>query len=264
MNRFYLNQIIWYLFIGVTFISCNKNSLQLPPADMPQVFSKICNVNNTAKVEVIFRQENNDPEGKIYLSLKNLSGVGLIHLKLLIEMRKDSADTYDNTDRQTVILKDTLKPNSDYFIQLPYNVPDLKLKQNNITAVILSYDDTEGILSASYSTVYSAFEKNHFQTLYYGMTNGYILADGNSLFRLKDSVGNFYTIKGNFVDTTNFINGALYNRNGTIISPLILDTLESSNRHFTITNNNLFFRLKLPTYLLPDSIKSILIHLKKD
>jgi hypothetical protein len=212
--------------------------------------------------ELSFKQSANEVEGKTSLSFKNISGLTITKLKVLIEKGSHelSYRYYDSILNQCIISIDTLHTSKPYTCDLPFRSGTLQSDHFNIK--LLSSGETAQLVSGSYANVYVAFEKRDKSVIKYGLVNGYITADGEALFRLKDQSTN-YEVSGSFVDTLLFNNGFLkkIKLSDSLAGPLSLDTITVSRR-FDLSNNGLAFRIKLDA-TLSDSTKYLFIKAQK-
>lgn len=245
------------LFSAIAFISCNKNSLQLPVPDKPRTFTKYCKLDGVEKVAIVFRQDNNDLDGNTSLEIKNLTGSPISDLKLCISTCEELPANYDNCTKQVLLFIDTLFSNKSYTKQLTYLLPSLTIHENATDAGIISYKGAEHIYSNIYSSIYAEYFINKVRVKH-GLVNGYVLADGTALFRLKKDK-EYYNITGTIPDSSLFING--YLNDATVVE---LDSLDG-NKQFYYNQGNLKFKLQLKSNIsTTDSISSIIINLKKD
>lgn len=238
---------------------CNKNSLQLPDRQEDELLVKTLELNHVRVVELAFRQSVNELEGKTTLLFKNLSGISMTRLRVLIEGGNTSyADSVEN---QCIISIDTLHPGRDYTCSLPFPVTGLQAQR--IQASLLSTGETSQLISGYYRNVYVAFEDRNKAVLKYGVVNGYITADGETRFRLKENL-HYYEFTGRTIDTTIMTNGFLKKRvmlADSLAGPITLDTLQAAQR-FDISGGFLHFRVKLAA-TLSDSTRYFSIKTQK-
>ncbi len=241
-------------------MACNKNSLQLPDRQEDTVINHYLELNHVRVAELSFKQSANEIEGKTSLIFRNVSGLTLTELKVLIERGsgENSYRYYDSIRDQCIISIDTLHTSKTYTCDLPFRSGTLKNDHFNIK--ILSSGETAQLISGSYANVYLAFERSDKTVIRYGLVNGYVTADGEALFRIKDNT-NYHQVNGNFVDTLLFNNGFLKIKSDSLAGPLSLDVL-NPGQHFNLSNNNLGFRLKLSA-TLSDSTRYLFIKAQK-
>lgn len=264
MHKIKSSIILPLITVVLLFTYCNKNSLQLPENKEANIIKKNIELNNSDIIEVTFKQEVNEIEGKTSLIFRNLSGITITKLKILIEKcnNQNSYKYYDSIINQSIINIDSLHTSKDYTIALPFKTTTLKNDYFNIK--LISSNETKQLSSGSFYSVYVGFEKNLLQNFKYGFVNGYITADGSSIIRIKEN-SNYYFIKANFVDTTIFFNGVMYKPklNGDSTISTLQDTTVTLNKKYDLSNNGLSFRLKLSSKLV-DSTNSLLIKLQKN
>jgi len=244
MNKFFLILIL-------IFVSCNKNSLELPPPkDNISVREITCSLDNTQKALITFKQDKYDKEGKVEIEVSNLSGSDLNELKIYIEMC-DSASSYYSCNNQFVSLISHLDTGNNFIQQLPFT--DINLDSVKINAGILSTTNQKMTLSGLYSGNFVRCESTIGPNIVSGLigfVKGYVFADGISTFRISFGNGLAYNITGNFADTLAFNNGKFLDRNPTngffdhIASTVVLETPDTVGY---FNGNPLLFNFLLTT-----------------
>lgn len=250
--------------IAIGIFACNKNSLQLPDSKEEKNINKYIISNNVNIIEVTFKQEQYEIEGKTSVTFKNLTGITITDLKILVEksLSEEGLNKYDGITNQSIISIDTLKTDKDFVTDLPFKTTTLTSDAFNLK--LLSSASKKQNCSGSYNSVFIAFEKNNKQLIKYGFVNGYITADGDALFRIK--ADSSYYISANFMDTMSLNNGILHKSTSDLFRLIQLDTLETASKKFELTPTNLRFRLKLSATMPIDTTNSntLLIKLQKN
>lgn len=252
------------LALALWLYGCNKNSLQLPDRQEDSFVNKDIVVNGSNAIKLTFRQDKNEVEGKTGLIFKNLSGLSITGLKVLIERGRGERSFFycDSILNQCIISIDTLHASKEYTCPLPFYTTTLD--KDHFQVKLISSSGMKQLSSGSYSSVYVAFEKSDKSALSYGTVNGYIAADGEALFRLKDN-SRYYYFTGSFVDTSLFNNGFIKKitlGGDSSVSPLRLDTL-SPGKRFDLSANGFNVRLRADTNL-PGNIKYLFIKTQKN
>jgi len=207
------------IFVIILLQACNKNSLELPPLQIPESFSRILQIDGVNKIRVTFKGDPYNGNGETKMILKNLTGSEMVDLKILLEHYKGEHSAYDSLIGKAVVTIEVLRADEEFTLDPPF--PVLGADDDNLFAGILSYEGKTHILSGSYSKRTSEFKDQQQQLDSSLCINGYVLADGTSVLRLQTESDNHYSIEGTFTDTTAF-NGTLINNNGFPITELIL------------------------------------------
>lgn len=230
--------------IGLFIISCNKNSLELPPpVDDIKVREVVCSIDGTTKALVQFKQHKNDREGRVSIEVRNLAGSDLTQLKILLEIC-NGEPSYYSCNNQYVCFIAKLDTVRNFTQELPFR--DIILDSVKLTAGIISTADKKSLLSGIYSGNYVQCENSGVGGLL-GFTKGAVFADGSSVLRLGFPDILAFNITGNFIDSSAFTNGRLLERSSVqgpfdaIATPLTLDV--PGTGHFN--TNPLEFRLSL-------------------
>lgn len=252
--------IVCFLYLGISAISCNKNSTQLPPIKAPQKeLSVSAKINGLATVDLIFRQTQTATADTVWLSVKNTATASISNLQFVVELCKATPQQYDNCDLQvTRTLPDTIAPGGTVNNVYMWANKGIKLDAGLINTGIIAYTGLPPHpLADVYNNVYAVFEATDSAGNYYGNIRGYILADGTATFRLKGKADEYYNLEGNFTKMLSF-NGRLM-KDSQVLTPFALDSVgdAGSRKLVDTTGDALKFRVKLTTPI-NNTINSIL------
>lgn len=270
-----MNKIYSLLFV-IFFLSCNRDSLELPPPKDDLIVRTVyCSYGNTNIVAIKFTQDTiSNQEGKVNIQVTNLTGAEINECKIYIEMcdGEPSLKTCKNQFVYTVAQFQESKADS---ATLPFL--NINLRRVNIVAGVISTSDKTAFLSSVYDGNYVRYVYNpkHFYPT--GHVKGVVFADGESLFRLSlDDIADttYYNVTGKFADTALFNSGSFLTQANfsapfAIKSTISLEAQGNKTGYFKYTDSKAVkFGLKLATPLPTPTdntnyIDSVLFNLTK-
>lgn len=252
----------WYLgLIAAVFLSCNKNTNQLPPIKAPAgIYERTAKLDGVAILDVFFEQTKTSNSDTVWMWVKNLTPGMLLNTKILVEIC-DSLENYDMCGLQQPITIDSLPGNDTAGYRLLYINKNINFNTAVINVGILQYEGTSHILGNIYSSIYAGFNTD--TNTSFGNVRGYVLADGNSVFRFKWQDAVMYNAKGIFTLDMSYRGQLLHE--GNVLAPLVLDSIaitDSTKALFKREDDELSFAFKSETGKISDTITSIFIKAK--
>lgn len=263
----------------MSFLSCNKNSNELPPIVVPDILPNIiiktCKYYGTPLVRVIVTDSLINKEHKISAKFINASDTDLTDLTIVLEIGKDSEINFDNCVFLQNFQYDKLAK-GDTITEKNITLSEkATLRNSNVNAGVIRYNGRKMPISKlyTYNSPYSAnwaiFETDSTHAGTQGLVKGYVLADGNAVFRfkryIKKDTAVYNTATGCFFISPT-IPTYVHNYNGNLdkSSYLSIDTLLVNNIKVlvdTFSCCEIHMRFNLNPQI--DSTKAIYLNLSK-
>lgn len=208
--------------------SCNRNSDQLPIINPDTLTVKIPYVINAHNINFIFKQVKRGTHDTEWVALQNNSDTDITGITIFVQMCNALPQNYTNCALQKNIPIGLLQKDSTTTLHFLYSDQQLTLDKNYINAGILSCGNFEHPLEGVYYSNFTAFKKSANDTISYGRSKGYILADGTSVFMFSGLDTSYsFTFTGTF-DSNVAFNGEMffYGKNVSLVG---IDTAIPTN-----------------------------------